>query len=86
MTKVVVGMTCPLGPVMFVPGVWSAKPNVSIFLIAFVASFVPLVAYVRAWIWIRRLPEIVSDSDHAVDVAPGVGEVHVDGVRAPRTS
>ena len=45
---------------MPVVGVWSARPKVSILLVALVGSLVPLTANVLALNWMRRLPEIVS--------------------------
>ncbi len=64
MVNVVVGITLPDGPLIDVVGVASASPNVSIFLMAFVASWLPLTPTVLASSWIRWLPEIVSGSDH----------------------
>ena len=52
----------PLGPLMLVVGVWSSKPNDSIFLVALVASLVPLTPNVFAVTSSLRLPVTVKAS------------------------
>src|SRR5688572_14976973 len=69
--KVRLGMTLPDGPVIEVVGVWSDRPNVSNFLLALVASVLLLTATVRAQVWMRWLPAMVSGRRHVVAVAFG---------------
>jgi hypothetical protein len=71
MVKLVEGRM-PLGPVMFVVGVWSSVPNDSNFLVALVESPVPAVAAVKAWAETSMLRLLVTSrlSRCQVRVAP----------------
>src|SRR5829696_5886019 len=77
-------MTLPDGPVIEVVGVWSLRPKVSNFLLAFDASVLPLTATVRAQAWMRWLPGMVSASRHVVARAFGAARVASIVLAAPQ--